>query len=52
MMREVMGSETGEICSELAITPNHCWVLLYRARMVLRTCLEQRWFGAAAQGRG
>jgi RNA polymerase sigma-70 factor (ECF subfamily) len=32
----------------LSITSNNCWVLLYRARMALRTCLQQRWFGAAA----
>jgi RNA polymerase sigma-70 factor, ECF subfamily len=43
-MREVMGLDTDEICSSLAITPNHCWVLLYRARMALRSCLEQCWF--------
>ena len=48
MMREVMGSDTDEICKELSITSNNCWVLLYRARMALRACLEQRWFGAAA----
>ena len=53
IMREVMGSDTDEICRELSITANNCWVLLYRARMALRACLEQRWFGtAAAQGQG
>jgi len=45
MMREHLGLETGEICKELAITPTHCWVLLYRARMALRECLEKDWFG-------
>jgi RNA polymerase sigma-70 factor (ECF subfamily) len=45
MMREHMGFETGEICKELDITPTHCWVLLYRARMALRECLQQAWFG-------
>jgi RNA polymerase sigma-70 factor (ECF subfamily) len=44
MMREHLGEETGEICKELGITPTHCWVLLYRARMVLRECLQQTWF--------
>jgi RNA polymerase sigma-70 factor (ECF subfamily) len=47
-MREVMGLETDEICKELGITPSNCWVLLYRARMALRGCLEQRWFGIEA----
>jgi len=45
MMREHLGLETGEICKELAITPTHCWVLLYRARMALRECLNKEWFG-------
>lgn len=45
MMREHLGLETGEICKELGITPTHCWVLLYRARMSLRECLQQTWFG-------
>ncbi len=42
-MREVMGLETGEICANLGITTSNCWVLLYRARMKLRECLEKNW---------
>jgi RNA polymerase sigma-70 factor (TIGR02943 family) len=45
MMREHMGFETGDICKELAITPTHCWVLLHRARLALRLCLQTNWFG-------
>ena len=45
MMREHLGLDTDEICKELEITPTHCWVLLYRARMALRLCLDERWFG-------
>jgi len=45
MMREHLGLETGEICKELEVTATHCWVLLYRARMALRLCLETNWFG-------
>ena len=44
MMREVMELETDEICKELAITANNLWVILYRARMSLRECVEQNWF--------
>ena len=44
MMREVMELESGEICKELAITSTNLWVILYRARMALRQCLEQNWF--------
>jgi len=43
-MRELMGMETEDICQELGITSTNCWVLLYRARMNLRQCLETRWF--------
>jgi RNA polymerase sigma-70 factor, ECF subfamily len=43
LMREHMGFETTEICKELAVTPTHCSVLLYRARMALRECLEKTW---------
>jgi len=45
MLREHLGMDTEEICKELGITPTHCWVLLYRARMALRLCLDERWFG-------
>lgn len=45
LMREHLGLETPEICKELGITATHCWVLLHRARMALRLCLEQNWFG-------
>ena len=44
MMREHLGADTGEICKELSMTPTHCWVLLYRARMALQLCLESNWF--------
>lgn len=44
MMREIMGFDTGEICKDLAISPENCWVILHRARMVLRLCLNERWF--------
>jgi RNA polymerase sigma-70 factor (ECF subfamily) len=38
--REIDGLSTAEICKRLDITPNNCWVMLYRARMLLRKCLE------------
>jgi RNA polymerase sigma-70 factor (ECF subfamily) len=44
MMREHLGLDTSEICKELEITATHCWVLLHRARMALRLCLETNWF--------
>jgi RNA polymerase sigma-70 factor (ECF subfamily) len=44
VMREVMELSSEEICKELSITANNLWVILYRARMALRLCLEQNWF--------
>ena len=44
MMREVMELEGEEICKELSITSTNLWVILYRARVALRQCLEQNWF--------
>jgi len=50
MMREVMELDSDEICKELTITANNLWVILYRARMALRQCLEQSWFAGRARG--
>ncbi len=44
-MREVMELSTEEICKELGITATNCWVILHRARLILRECLETKWFG-------
>lgn len=48
MMREWLELDTDEICKELAITTSNAWVLLYRARMRLRECLDLNWFGKLA----
>ena len=47
MMREMLGLETDEICAELSMSSNNCWVVLHRARMGLRLCLDQRWFAGS-----
>ena len=44
MMRELLGLEVAEICQELAIATSNCWVILHRARMGLRHCLDETWF--------
>ena len=43
MMREIDGLSTEEICKVLNISATNCWVMLYRARMWLRRCLENSW---------
>lgn len=44
MMREWLEYETDQICKELDITSTNCFVMLHRARMRLRECLEMAWF--------
>lgn len=44
MMREWLELDATVICKELQITSTNLWVLLHRARLRLRECLEQRWF--------
>ena len=48
MMREWLELGSDEICRELAITSTNLWVLLHRARLRLRECLQVRWFNARA----
>ena len=48
-MREVMELTSDDICKELAISQTNLWVLLHRARLSLRGCLETRWFGDATK---
>jgi RNA polymerase sigma-70 factor, TIGR02943 family len=43
--REIAGEDTETICKEEEITPSNCWVILHRARLQLRSCLEANWFG-------
>src|SRR4029079_16216231 len=50
LMRELMELETDEICKELTITANNLWVILHRARMSLRECLERNWFAGGGRG--
>ena len=44
LMREWMEMETAEICKELGLSSTNLWVILHRARLRLRECLQQRWF--------
>ncbi len=45
LRREVDDITSEEICKEFGISPNNFWVMLHRARMGLRRCLEVNWFG-------
>ena len=43
MMREFLGFESAEICSQLGITTSNCHVILHRARLKLRACMDSGW---------
>jgi RNA polymerase sigma-70 factor (TIGR02943 family) len=43
-LREVDGLTSEEICDILGISVNNLWVMLHRARLHLRRCLEINWF--------
>lgn len=43
MMEECSGEE---ICKELGITSSNLWVIIHRAKLKMRACLEKNWFEA------
>ena len=36
-------AESDEVCKELGITASNLWVMLHRARLKMRQCLESKW---------
>lgn len=48
MLREFEEMSTEAVCEKLSITESNSWVMLYRARMKLRKCLETNWIKDAA----
>ncbi|MBW2590268.1 MAG: sigma-70 family RNA polymerase sigma factor [Deltaproteobacteria bacterium] len=49
-LRELEELSTKEICKVFDISATNCWVMLYRARMLLRRCLEINWFSVKTYG--
>ncbi len=43
LMREVVELDTAEICAELELSPANIHVILHRARLSLRACLQTNW---------
>jgi len=43
-MRDITGEDSGTVCEACDITPTNLHVLLHRARMALRPCLQHHWF--------
>jgi len=51
MLRELEGLSSEAVCEVLGVrTTNNLWVILSRARMRLRACLEERWFAHDREG--
>ncbi len=46
MLRDLHETDNADICKELNISTTNAWVMLYRARMGIRKCLEINWLGA------
>ncbi len=44
MLREMEEVPSKEICATLNLSEDNLWVMLHRARMALRECLEIHWF--------
>ncbi len=45
VLREMEEIKAVEICNKLGVTPTNLRVLLHRARLSLRRCLEKKWLG-------
>lgn len=44
MMREFVELDADEICAAMALTTSNLHVLLHRARLRLRECIENKWY--------
>ena len=43
-MRELNDLTTEEICELIGVSSSNCWVLLHRARLSMKECLNINWF--------
>lgn len=44
VMKHLEDVDTDEICKELNITASNYWVIMHRAKLQLRKCMETNWF--------
>jgi RNA polymerase sigma-70 factor (TIGR02943 family) len=45
-MKYIDGYNSEEICKALELTPSNYWMLIHRAKLQLRACLELNWMAA------
>lgn len=43
VLKNMEDLDTEEICKELGITPSNYWVLMHRAKLQLRECIQKNW---------
>jgi len=43
VMKMIDEAESDEVCKELGITSSNLWVMLHRARLKMRDCVESKW---------
>jgi RNA polymerase sigma-70 factor (TIGR02943 family) len=43
-LKHIEDLDAPKICKELDITPSNYWVMMHRAKVQLRACLETNWF--------
>ena len=46
VLKLIEEEETEIVCKELNITPTNYWVIIHRAKLQLRACLEKNWLKA------
>jgi RNA polymerase sigma-70 factor (TIGR02943 family) len=46
LLKLVEEEETEKVCKELNITTTNYWVLIHRAKLKLRACIEKNWINA------
>lgn len=44
LLKLVEEEKTEIVCKELNITPTNYWVIIHRAKLQLRACIEKNWF--------
>jgi DNA-directed RNA polymerase specialized sigma24 family protein len=45
-LKHIDEESSGQICKELDISPSNYWVILHRAKLQMRECLEKNWLKA------
>ncbi len=49
-LRELNGEDTESVCNACEISSTNLHVIMHRARLALRQCLEKKWFGNKENG--